>query len=79
MEQKSLKKLIDYNIGLDIGTNSVGWAVTDFDNNILKHGNKNMWVARLFNEGDTAEQTRTFRGTRRRIERRKERINILQS
>lgn len=79
MEQKSLKKLIDYNIGLDIGTNSVGWAVTDFDNNILKHGNKNMWGARLFNEGDTAEQTRTFRGTRRRIERRKERINILQS
>ena len=79
MEQKSLKKLIDYNIGLDIGTNSVGWAVTDFDNNILKHGNKNMWGARLFNEGATAEQTRTFRGTRRRIERRKERINILQS
>ena len=79
MEQKSLKKLADYNIGLDIGTNSVGWAVTDFNNNILKHGNKNMWGARLFNEGNTANQTRTFRGTRRRIERRKERINILQS
>jgi len=60
MEQKSLKKLADYNIGLDIGTNSVGWAVTDFNNNILKHGNKNMWGARLFNEGNTANQTRTL-------------------
>ena len=26
----------DYYIGLDIGTNSVGWAVTDKDYNVLK-------------------------------------------
>ena len=79
MEQKNLKKYPEYSIGLDIGTNSVGWAVTDSENNILKHGGKNMWGARLFDEGDTAAQTRTFRGTRRRIERRRERVNILQS
>lgn len=79
MEQKNLKKYPEYSIGLDIGTNSVGWAVTDLENNILKYGNKNMWGARLFDEGNTAMQTRTFRGSRRRIERRKERINILQS
>lgn len=79
MEEKKLKNYPEYNIGLDIGTNSVGWAVTDLDNNILKRGNKNMWGARLFDEGSTAMQTRTFRGTRRRIERRRERINILQS
>lgn len=79
MEQKNLKKYPEYSIGLDIGTNSVGWAVTDSENNILKHGGKNMWGARLFDEGNTAAQTRIFRGTRRRIERRKERINILQS
>lgn len=74
-----MKNYPEYNIGLDIGTNSVGWAVTDLENNILKYKNKNMWGARLFNEGNTAAQTRNFRGTRRRIERRKERINILQS
>ena len=79
MKQKNLKKYPEYSIGLDIGTNSVGWAVTDSENNILKHGGKNMWGARLFDEGDTAAQTRTFRGTRRRIERRRERVNILQS
>ena len=79
METKKIKKVAEYNIGLDIGTNSVGWAVTDLENNILKHGNKNMWGARLFDEGQTATERRNFRGTRRRIERRKERINILQS
>ena len=42
MEQKNLKKYPEYSIGLDIGTNSVGWAVTDSENNILKHGGKNM-------------------------------------
>lgn len=36
MEQKNCKKVDAYNIGLDIGTNSVGWAITDLDNNILK-------------------------------------------
>ena len=79
MEQKNVKKYPDYSIGLDIGTNSVGWAVTDLENDILKHGNKNMWGSRLFCEGATATKTRIFRGTRRRIGRRKERIKILQS
>lgn len=79
MNEKNNKKVRNYNIGLDIGTNSVGWAVTDLESNILKHGNKNMWGARLFEEGSTAAQTRAFRGIRRRIERRKERIDILQS
>ena len=68
-----------YNIGLDLGTSSVGWCVTDENNNILKKNGKNMWGARLFSEANTAAQTRSFRGSRRRIDRRKERINILQS
>ena len=68
-----------YNIGLDIGVASVGWSVTDIDGNLLKNGNKNLWGARLFNEAQTAQATRNFRSSRRRIERRKNRINILQS
>ena len=43
-----------YNIGLDIGVGSVGWCVTDEEENILKKGNKNMWGARIFNEANTA-------------------------
>ena len=73
MEQKN------YNIGLDIGVASVGWCVTDEENNILKRNGKNMWGATIFDEAQTAKTRRTFRTARRRIERRKERINILQS
>lgn len=29
------KKGIEYNIGLDLGTGSVGWAVTDQQGNLL--------------------------------------------
>lgn len=74
--KKSTKK---YNIGLDIGVTSVGWAVTDMENNLLKYSSKNMWGTRLFDEAQPAEITRNFRTARRRLRRRKERINILNS
>ena len=35
-------KSIDYYIGLDCGTSSVGFAVTDLDYNILKFNGKRM-------------------------------------
>ncbi|SJZ53070.1 CRISPR-associated endonuclease Csn1 [Pilibacter termitis] len=103
-----------YTIGLDIGTNSVGWAVID-ENFQLVQGKKkiksnavlsekgitingvkyekgdilpdgkfykttsktNLWGVRLFDEGNTAEERRQNRGQRRRIARRKERLNYL--
>ena len=70
---------LKYNIGLDIGTSSVGWCVTDEENNIVKKSGKHLWGSRLFDEGKTAAETRTFRGVRRRTERRKNRIRYLQS
>jgi len=70
---------MEYNLGLDIGVGSVGWCVTDINGNIIKKNNKNLWGSRLFNEAQTAKQRRTYRGSRRRLERRKERINMLQS
>ena len=60
------RKNIKYNIGLDIGTNSVGWCVTDRENHILKFRGKRMWGVRLFEEGSTATETRIKRGQRRR-------------
>lgn len=80
----------DYTIGLDIGTNSVGWAVLTDDYQLMKrkmsvHGNtekkkikKNFWGARLFDEGQTAEFRRTKRTNRRRLARRKYRLSKLQ-
>lgn len=71
-------KKTDYNIGVDIGTNSVGYAVTNADGALLKFKSKNMWGVRLFDEGVTAKQRRLYRGQRRRYVRKKQRIIWLQ-
>lgn len=68
----------DYIIGLDIGTNSAGYAVTDKKNNILRLHGKNAIGARLFREGNTAADRRGFRTTRRRLKRRKWRLRLLE-
>ena len=74
-----MKNLKEYYIGLDIGTASVGWAVTDESYNIPKFNGKKMWGVRLFDDAKTAEERRTQRSSRRRLNRRKERINLLQN
>lgn len=68
----------NYIVGLDIGTNSCGWVATDFENNILKLHGKTAIGARLFEEGQTAEERRRFRATRRRLARRKWRLKLLE-
>lgn len=69
----------EYNIGLDIGTTSVGWSVVEADNQkVMRKGNKALWGVRLFEEATTAEARRTARSTRRRYDRRRERIKLLQ-
>ena len=57
----------DYYLGLDIGTESVGYAVTDENYNILKFNGKNMWGSGLFAEAQTAAERRTCRSGRRRL------------
>lgn len=65
-------------LGLDMGTNSVGWAVTDDRYNVVKKGGKALWGVRLFDEGQTAADRRAFRTARRRTQRRSRRIDLLQ-
>lgn len=67
-----------YYLGLDIGTNSVGWAVTDENYNLCKFGGKRMWGIRLFDGAQTAEERRLNRSNRRRLSRQKQRIDLLQ-
>lgn len=79
-----------YSIGLDIGTNSVGWAVVTDDykvpakkmkvlgNTDKKYIKKNLIGALLFDEGTTAEGTRLKRTARRRYTRRRNRLLYLQ-
>lgn len=67
-----------YYIGLDCGTSSVGWAVTDEKYKLLRRKGKTMWGMRLFGEAQTAADRRTARSTRRRLARAKSRIKLLQ-
>ena len=67
-----------YSIGLDIGTNSVGWAVINEGFDLHKYKHQNMWGAHLFDEAQKAATRRSFRSSRRRLARRKRRITLLQ-
>ena len=68
----------NYSLGLDIGTNSIGWAVVDDDNQLVKKNGFTLWGVRMFDEAKTAADRRAFRSSRRRIARRKKRILLLQ-
>ena len=77
-------------LGLDIGTNSVGFCVTDENYDIIKkhktvydgektkyYGN-HVWGSRLFDEAQDASSRRSAREKRRRLQRRRQRIVLLQ-
>lgn len=67
-----------YYLGLDIGTDSVGYAVTDKDYLISKHRGEPMWGVALFDAGKQCNERRAFRSQRRRLDRRQQRVNLLQ-
>ena len=73
-----MKMQKDYYIGLDIGTDSIGWAVTDTDYNIMKFKGNAQWGIRLLDESKTAEERRAYRSSRRRTQRNKFRIQCLE-
>lgn len=74
----NLRKANHYDIGLDIGTGSVGWAVTDENGELFRFKGKPTWGSRLFPSAETAEKTRLSRGQRRRYDRRRQRLDLLQ-
>ena len=69
---------IKYYIGVDIGTNSVGWAVIDENGYLLNKGKHHLWGSRLFDQAQTAQNRRNYRSSRRRYNKRRERIRLLQ-
>ncbi len=66
-----------YYLGLDMGTSSVGWAVTDEKYNLIRKKGKELWGVRLFSEAQTAAKRRSHRVSRRRLQREKARIGYL--
>lgn len=71
-----MKKLY---VGLDVGTNSVGIVCTDENYQLIRARGKDCWAVRLFDTAESAEKRRTQRTARRRLQRRKYRINQLQA
>lgn len=65
-------------LGMDIGTDSVGIAGTDENYNLLRARGKDLWAVRLFDEAKDASARRMKRTARRRLQRRKQRIEWLQ-
>lgn len=65
-----------YYVGLDIGTDSVGYAVTDEGYDLCKFKGEPMWGVTLFDEAQTAAERRMFRTARRRLDRRQQRVRL---
>ena len=66
-----------YYLGLDMGTNSVGWALTDEHYCLRRAKGKDLWGCRLFDNAKTSAERRAFRCARRRIQRERARIGTL--
>lgn len=71
MEQKK------YYLGLDIGTNSVGIAAADEQYNLMKYKGEPIWCSHLFDEAKQCDERRLHRTARRRLQRRKQRVQLI--
>jgi len=78
MSDETKKDGRKYYLGLDIGTDSVGFAVTDEHYQIIRKQGKHLWGSRLFDKASTAKERRGHRTARRRYVRRRQRILWLQ-
>ena len=65
-------------MGIDLGTDSCGWAVTNQNYEIISKGGKSLHGIRLFKEAESAENRRIKRSSKRRLDRRSYRIRLLQ-
>lgn len=58
-----------YYMGIDGGTNSSGWAVTDKQYNLLRAKGNDLWGVREFDKADSAAGRRVYRSSERMNER----------
>ena len=65
-------------VGLDIGTDSVGYAVTDEAYKLYRFHGSDVWGSIIFDAGSLSDERRSFRSARRRLDRRKQRVNLIQ-
>jgi len=73
-----MKRDGNYYLGLDIGTDSVGYAVTDMQYNLCKFKGEPAWGVTIFDAGKLNGERRGFRSDRRRLDRRRQRVALVQ-
>ena len=73
-----MKKDKRYYLGLDIGTDSVGYAVTNEKYDLLKFHGEPAWGVTVFDEGSLSADRRGYRSARRRLDRKKQRRSLVQ-
>ena len=69
----------DYYVGLDMGTGSLGGAVTDTQYHLLKVKGKDFWFVREYETAKPQLDRRTHRIAKRRLQRHKARIGLIRS
>lgn len=75
--EKSSEKAKKFYLGLDIGTDSVGYAVTDEEYELLKFHGEPMWGTHLFDAASLCDERRGFRTARRRLDRKQQRVHLI--
>lgn len=68
----------NYFVGFDIGTDSVGYAVANDSYELCKFKGEPMWGVTLFDTAKLAVERRSFRAARRRLDRRQQRVKLIQ-
>ena len=69
-------KIENYFLGLDIGTDSVGYAAADTEYRLLKFKGEPMWGAAVFEAANQSAERRGYRTARRRLDRRQQRVAL---
>ena len=67
----------EYYLGLDLGSGSVGWAVTDREHALPEVNGHPAWGVNLFDEGRPEKERGRYRRMRRCYSRRHERLKVL--
>ena len=67
-----------YYVGLQVQTDAIGYAVSNEQYDLLKFRGKPCWGVHSFPEGELSDERRGFRTARRRLDRRQQRVALIQ-
>lgn len=76
--QEAVKMVKRYFLGIDTGTDSIGYAAVAPEYSLLKFKGEPVWGVSLFDEAALGDERRSHRTDRRRLNRRQQRVQLIQ-